>query len=91
MDVDAVNVCIRVRLSPRVFLPVVVSSCQVCVVDLLLLRCADKGASLAGLLGEAVVDVRDNGEVGALWIAKAHVDPVIPWEKKDKSGQEKYI
>lgn len=46
-------------------------------VDLLLLRCADKGAGLAGLLGEAVVDVRDDGEVCALWIAEAHVDPVV--------------
>lgn len=70
--------------SPRVFLPVVVASRQVRVVDLLLLRRADEGASLAGLLGEAVVDVRDNCEVCALWIAEAHVDPVVSYKKKIK-------
>lgn len=46
-------------------------------VDLLSLHGPHKDASLAGLLGEAVVDVRDDGEVGALWVAEAHVDPVI--------------
>lgn len=76
-------------LSPRVFLPVVVSSRQVRVVDLLLLRCADEGARLAGLFGEAVVDVGDDGEVCALWIAKAHVDPVISGERKINQGKKK--
>lgn len=71
------------RASPAVFLPVVVSSCQVCVADLLLLRCADKGAGLAGLLGEAVVHVGDNSEGCALWIAEAHADPVVSLKWKN--------
>lgn len=78
-------------VSPGVFLPVVVSPCQVCVVDLLFLWCADKGAGLAGLLGEAVVDVRDNSEVGALWIAKAYIDPVISWGKEEKEENKEKI
>lgn len=80
------------RVSPRLLLPVVVSSRQVRVVDLLLLRCADKGARLARLFGEAVVDVGDNGEVGALWVAKAHVDPVVSIKietEKNKTNQGK--
>lgn len=72
-------------VSPGVFLPVVVSSSQVCVVDLLFLWRADKGASLAGLLGEPVVDIRDNSEVGALWIAEAYIDPVISLKKRRRN------
>ena len=46
-------------------------------VDLLQLRCPHEDAGLAGLLGQAVVDIRDDGEGGSLWVADAHVDPVI--------------
>lgn len=46
-------------------------------VDLLFLHGPHKDAGLAGLLGEAVVDIRDYGEVGALWVTEAHIDPVI--------------
>lgn len=46
-------------------------------VDLLPLCRPHEDASLAGLFGQAVVDIRDNGEVGALWVAEANVDPVI--------------
>lgn len=47
-------------------------------VDLLPLRCPHEDAGLAGLFGQAVVDVGDDGEGGAFWVAEAHVDPVIP-------------
>ena len=64
-------------VSPCVFLPVVVPSDQVGMVDLLSLRRPHKDAGLAGLFGQAVVDIGDDGEVGALWVAEANIDPVI--------------
>lgn len=57
-------------------------------VDLLFLCGAHKGAGLAGLLSEAVVDVRDNSEVGALRIAKAYIDPVVSKNKKKNSARK---
>lgn len=57
-------------------------------VDLLFLCGAHKGAGLAGLLSEAVVDVRDNSEVGALRIAEAYIDPVISERKKKNSARK---
>lgn len=46
-------------------------------VDLLPLRRPHEDAGLAGLFGQAVVDVGDDGEGGALWVADANIDPVI--------------
>ena len=47
-------------------------------VNLVPLHGPQEHARLACLLGQAVVDVGDDGERGALWVAEAHVDPVIP-------------
>lgn len=44
---------------------------------LLPLRCPHEDADLAGLFGQTVVDVGDDGEGGALWVAEANIDPVI--------------
>lgn len=65
-------------VGPSVFFPVVISSGQVRVVDLLLLSRPHEDASLAGLFGQPIVDVRQDCEGGTLWIAEAHIDPVIP-------------
>ncbi len=46
-------------------------------VDFLLLRGPHEDAGLARLFGQAVVDVRDDGKGGALWVTEAHIDPVI--------------
>lgn len=46
-------------------------------VDLLSLRGPHDDTGLAGLFGQAVVDVGDDGEIGACWVAEAHVDPII--------------
>lgn len=57
-----VKVCsVCVCVWPSVLLPVVVSSGLMGVVDLLPLRRPHENAGLAGLFGQAVVDVRDNG------------------------------
>ena len=64
--------------SPGVRLQVVVASGQVGVVDLVPLHGPQEHAGLACLLGQAVVDVCEDGERGALWVAEAYVDPVIP-------------
>lgn len=72
---------------PSVFLQVVVSSGLVGMVDLLPLCRPHEDTSLTGLFGQAVVDVRDDGEGGALWVAQAHVDPVISeTQQSDESG-----
>lgn len=46
-------------------------------VDLVPLCGPHEHSSLAGLFGQAVVDVREDGEGGALWVAETHIDPVI--------------
>lgn len=46
-------------------------------VDLLPLCRPHEDPGLAGLFGQAVVDVRNDGEGGALWVADANIDPVI--------------
>jgi len=46
-------------------------------VNLLPLACPHEDAGFTSLFGEAVVDVRDDGEGGAMWVAEAHIDPVI--------------
>lgn len=67
---------------PSVLLPVVVSSGEVRVVDLLSLHGPHKHARLACLFGQAVVDVGDDGEGGSWGVAEAYIDPVIPATKQ---------
>lgn len=55
-------------------------------VDLVPLHCPHKDAGLAGLLGQAVVDVGDDGEGGVFWVANAYVNPVV-----SKTQQETVI
>lgn len=70
---------------PSVWLQVVVTPGQVGVVDLLPLRGPQEHPGLACLLGQAVVDVGDDRESGALRVAEAHIDPVIPGNDKENS------
>lgn len=53
-------------------------------VDLLPLSRPHEDPSLAGLFGQAIVDVRDDGEGSTLWVAEAHVDPVISETQQGK-------
>lgn len=46
-------------------------------VDLLFQCGPHKDTGLASLFGQAVVDVGDNGKIGAMWVAEAHIDPII--------------
>lgn len=64
-------------LLPSVLLPVVISSRLVRVAHLFSLSGPHKHPSLPRLFGEAVMDIGDNGEFCAFWVADAHVHPVI--------------
>lgn len=60
-------------------------------VDLVHLRGPHEDAGLAGLLGQAVVDVGDDGESGALWVTEANVDPVIPETSQTEQNSTDFI
>lgn len=60
------------------------------VVDLLPLTGPHEDPGLTGLFGQAVMDVSDDGEVGALWVAEAHADPVIS-ETKQTNKRKQYM
>lgn len=65
-------------LLPSILLPVVITSCLVCVADLFPLSCFQKHPCLPRLLGEPVMKVRDDAERCAFRVTEANVYPVVP-------------
>lgn len=77
---------LRVCLLPSILLPVVISSCLVCVADLFPLSRFYKRPCLPCLLGEPVVKVRDDAERCAFRVTEADVYPIVPVERRKRFG-----
>lgn len=74
-------------LLPSILLPVVITSCLVCVADLFPLSCFYKRPCLPRLLGEPVVNVRNDAERCAFRVTEANVYPVVPVGRRQTFGE----